>query len=99
MRIKPEASIQTRPEAAVPARPIEPAKARVGSAPNTAKVGASRTDSVEISSAGRAFAARSDGVSAERAARIRQNVLGGAYDSVAVVDEVARRILGSGDIA
>ena len=63
---------------------------------------ASKSDKVQISDAGRELAARAGGTSSlspERAAQIRQRVIDGAYNSLAVVDEVARRILGSGDLA
>jgi negative regulator of flagellin synthesis FlgM len=61
-----------------------------------------RTDKVQISDAGRALAAR-DGSEAgsldpARAERIRERVLSGAYDTLEVVDAVARRLLDSGDI-
>ena len=55
-----------------------------------------RTDTVEISDAGRAKSAT--GAQAERLQEIRARVLQGAYDTDAVVAEVARRILDRGDI-
>jgi negative regulator of flagellin synthesis FlgM len=62
-----------------------------------------RSDRVSISDAGRALAARDGGPEAAtldpaRAARIRDRVLSGAYDTLEVVDAVARRLLDSGDI-
>lgn len=67
-----------------------------------------RTDRVEISDAGRALAAQSgqaEGagearreLSPERLGELRQRVLSGAYDSLAVVDQIARRMLQSGDV-
>lgn len=57
-------------------------------------------DRVEISAAGRARAARLapvDPGSATRLAEIRQRVLEGAYDTDAVVADVAQRILERGD--
>jgi hypothetical protein len=63
-----------------------------------------RSDKVSISDAGRALAAREGAadVSAPldptRAARIRDRVLSGAYDTLEVVDAVARRLLVSGDL-
>jgi anti-sigma28 factor (negative regulator of flagellin synthesis) len=66
---------------------------------------APRSDRVQISDAGRALAAQaasdvpqSEGLSPERVDQIRQRILSGAYDSVVVVDAVARRMLESGDI-
>jgi hypothetical protein len=62
-----------------------------------------RTDKVQISDAGRALAANSVSepateLSPERTAEIRQRILHGAYDSLDVVDQVARRMLARGDI-
>lgn len=66
--------------------------------------GADRSDKVEISDAGRALAARgadnaqaTSGVDPARADRIRGRILSGAYDTLEVVDTVARRLLDSGD--
>lgn len=70
-----------------PARPSQPSVAR--------------NDQVQISAAGRELAARSGSTSEltpERTAQLRQRVLDGAYNSLAVVDKVARRIIGSGDL-
>lgn len=61
-----------------------------------------RSDKVSISDAGRALAARDGGDAAAmdpaRAARIRDRVLSGAYDTLEVVDAVSRRLLASGDL-
>ena len=65
-----------------------------------------RGDSVQISDAGRALAAqRADAIrptsgelTAERIGEIRQRILEGAYNSVDVVDQVARKMLERGDI-
>jgi hypothetical protein len=60
-----------------------------------------RSDTVSISDAGRALAARdggSDSVDPARASQIRDRVLSGAYDTLEVVDAVARRLLDSGDL-
>jgi hypothetical protein len=61
-----------------------------------------RSDKVSISDAGRALAARDGGADAAsldpaRASRIRDRVLSGAYDTLEVVDAVARRLLDHGD--
>jgi hypothetical protein len=66
-----------------------------------------QADQVQISDAGRALAARVSNagaeappaeIGAERAAEIRKRVLEGAYNSLDVVDQVARRILASGEL-
>lgn len=61
-----------------------------------------RRDSVELSPAAQAMTTATDPASSslgpERLAEIRQRIQSGAYDSLAVVDEVARRILDRGDI-
>lgn len=63
-----------------------------------------RSDKVQISDAGRALAARDTdrtveaGLDPIRASHIRNRVLSGAYDSLDVVDTVARRLLSSGDL-
>ena len=65
-----------------------------------------RSDKVHISDAGRALAARKDdgakaassGLDPARAERIRGRILSGAYDTLEVVDAVARRLLDSGDL-
>ena len=69
---------------------------------------APRSDRVQISSAGRALAtqaavsaghaAEAQGLSPARVAEIRGRILQGAYNSVEVVDQVARRMLDRGDI-
>ena len=63
----------------------------------------SRSDKVEISDAGRALAAHGEGTTSTgldpaRAERIRGRILSGAYDTLDVVDAVARRLLGTGDL-
>ena len=58
-------------------------------------------DSVVISDAGRAKAAQDSQVSdldPRQEAVIRQRIVDGAYDSLEIVDQVARRILDSGDL-
>jgi negative regulator of flagellin synthesis FlgM len=66
-----------------------------------------KSDKVQISDAGRALAARakggSDSVSQSsldpaKADRIRSRILSGAYDTVEVVDAVARRLISTGDV-
>ncbi|MES2524666.1 MAG: flagellar biosynthesis anti-sigma factor FlgM [Gemmatimonadota bacterium] len=65
--------------------------------------GAVRSDSVRISSAGRSLAGRVESESRtnfdpERVAELRSKVLTGAYNTLDVVDQVARRILSRGDL-
>lgn len=72
--------------------------------PAAGTVSVDRTDKVQISDAGRALAARETdrtveaGLDPIRASHIRNRVLSGAYDSLDVVDTVARRLLASGDL-
>ena len=89
-----------------PQRPTGPqdARQREGVAPEGARPSTgtpSRTDRVEISSQGRARAAGAgplDSANLSRLDQVRQRILSGAYDSDAVVAEVARRILDRGDV-
>lgn len=58
-----------------------------------------RADSIEISDAGRRMnAEQRDALDPERIAELREKVLTGAYNTLDVVDQVARRILTRGDI-
>ena len=63
---------------------------------------ASRSDQVQISDAGRALAAQADAtrgeLTPERIAEIREKILSGAYNSLEIVEEVARKMLASGDL-
>jgi hypothetical protein len=83
-----------------PARP-----APAGGAPAQPVSAVPKVDRVEISDAGRALAAQGGAesgapteMSAERLAELRQRVMSGAYNSLEVVDQVARRMLDAGDI-
>lgn len=69
--------------------------------------GVERSDKVQISDAGRRLAAQTNDASAaearpeltpERVDAFRQKILSGAYNSVEVVEQVARKMLASGDI-
>ncbi|MDB4878228.1 MAG: Anti-sigma-28 factor FlgM family protein [Gemmatimonadetes bacterium] len=71
----------------------------IGSAPSASD----RSDKVQISDAGRALAARGEragsaGLDPARADAIRGRILSGAYDTLQVVDAVARRLLDTGDL-
>lgn len=58
-----------------------------------------KSDSVEISEAGRRMNAQQrEALDPERVAELRQKVLTGAYNSLDMVDQVARRILTRGDL-
>jgi negative regulator of flagellin synthesis FlgM len=70
-----------------PAQPVQPVSPT-----------AARSDSVEISDRGRSMAGRADAVDPERVAELRRKVYEGAYNSLDVVDQVARRILTRGDL-
>jgi anti-sigma28 factor (negative regulator of flagellin synthesis) len=64
---------------------------------------APRSDQVQISDAGRALAAQAadqngSQLSAERIAEVRERILSGAYNSLDVVEQVARKMVESGDI-
>jgi len=102
MKINSKSPEVVRPE---PSRPLTGSQPAI--VPEKAQPGAARAqkDSVEISSAGRTLAESVSGtsdssssLSADRIADIRKKLLEGAYDSVQVVDEVAKRILGRGDV-
>lgn len=61
----------------------------------------SRGDSVQISDAARALAggrAAAGPLTPERTSELRKKVLDGAYNSLNVVDQVAKRILDRGDV-
>ena len=100
MQIKPNAGSHIRPEVAGASSASRTEKPVSATAP-VAAVAPRSGDAVQISDAGRALAARGNaepGLTPERTAQIRQRVLDGAYNSLAVVDEVARRISRSGDL-
>lgn len=100
MRINGSIFDPLRPDRATPngntaePRPTEP----VGPAS-----GVTKSDSVQISDAGRSLAGRlekeqNDAFDPARVAELRTKVLNGAYNTLDVVDQVARRILSRGDI-
>jgi negative regulator of flagellin synthesis FlgM len=58
-----------------------------------------QSDSVQISDAGRRLNAESaEALDPERVNELRQKVLSGAYNTLDVVDQVARRMLTRGDL-
>ncbi len=103
MHINPKNTGPIRPETTRTSQPTNGSE-RVPISPTPAlPSSADRTDRVEISNAGRALAARNGSVDSAsldpaRAAAIRGRILSGAYDTVQVVDAVARRLLDSGDL-
>jgi negative regulator of flagellin synthesis FlgM len=65
--------------------------------PNAAR--STKSDSVQISSEGRRMQAQqAEATDPERVAELRNKVLTGAYNTLDVVDQVARRILTRGDL-
>ena len=63
----------------------------------TTATGSAPRDSVELSAEGLARS-KDATLTEQRIAQIRQNVLQGAYDSTHVVDQIAKRLLSSGDL-
>ena len=63
---------------------------------------ANRGDQVQISDAGRALAAKAEetpgALTPERISEIRERIISGAYNSLEIVDQVARKMLASGDV-
>lgn len=95
--IGPDATTQTAN--VTQTEPVQP----TGAGSPSSGAGGERSDKVEISDAGRALAARdgvdgSSTVDSTRASEIRGRILSGAYNTLDVVDSVARRILDSGDL-
>ena len=102
MQIYPKHTGPLRPDStrATPAADTAESDA-IRSVPQTPS-SADRSDKVSISEAGRALAAREGGaerasLDPSRASQIRERVLSGAYNTLEVVDAVARRLLDSGD--
>lgn len=101
MKINPNASELLRSEQTRAARPVESATSRPEQAP--ARSSTPRSDSVQISDAGRALAGQASGaegaeLSPERVIELRRRVLEGAYNSVQLAGEVAQRMLQRGDV-
>jgi len=102
MRINGSIFDPLRPDRANPvgrppgSRPSDPVAPTTGTSPV-------RSDSVSISDAGRSLAARAQQTTnttfdPERVAELRTKVLTGAYNTLDVVDQVARRIISRGDL-
>jgi hypothetical protein len=83
------------------AAPVGEARAERSSGSQAAVPAAPAQDSVVISDAGRALSSKDSSVAdldPRHEAAIRQRIVDGAYDSLEIVDQVARRILESGDL-
>jgi hypothetical protein len=103
MQIYPKGTGSIRPETAQSSQPAGVADSDAARAVSPTPSSLDRTDKVSISDAGRALAARDGGpdgavLDPNRASQIRDRVLNGAYDTLEVVDAVARRLLDSGDL-
>ncbi|MCC6243377.1 MAG: flagellar biosynthesis anti-sigma factor FlgM [Gemmatimonadaceae bacterium] len=101
MRINGSIFDPLRPDRVTPSG--SPAVSRPGEPGNAPAPTPVKKDSVQISDAGRSMAGRMeqqqrDAFDPERVAELRSRVLTGAYNSLDVVDQVARRILSRGDI-
>jgi negative regulator of flagellin synthesis FlgM len=97
----------TKSTAASAADQVQAARAAAATQPEKPIAPARRADSVHISSAGRALAEQTQPVRSdpdaeltpEQIAEIRHRIVSGAYNSVEVVDAVARRILAGGELS
>lgn len=99
MRINGSIFDPLRPDRATPA--VNPAVSRTGESGAVTEPKPVKSDSVQISDAGRQLADRleqQDRLDPERVAELRTKVLTGAYNTLDVVDQVARRILSRGDL-
>ncbi|MDQ6831008.1 MAG: hypothetical protein M3081_19265 [Gemmatimonadota bacterium] len=96
MRIHGKSAEIQQPKTA-PAESVKPSVAPSVSSERPA-ASRNREDRVQISDAGRAKAAETTGLDPQRVTDVRRKVLEGAYNSVNVVDTVARRILEQGDV-
>lgn len=83
------------PSAGLP-NPVESAPPTGNGSPSPL---APKADSVQFSDIGkRLSAAQNDELSPERVQELRAKVMQGAYNSLDVVEQVARRVLDSGDL-
>ena len=98
MRINPNGNTVQQAEQVSRVRETANRNTPAGGAPATPAAAPARVDRVEISDAGRALAAKGGELSADRVSELRQRVLSGAYNSLDVVDQVARRVLDAGDV-
>jgi hypothetical protein len=85
-----------------PVSPVAPTNAQ-GVAATTPVAPVPKTDSVQLSESGKSMARKldtehRDTLDPERTAELRRKVFEGAYNTLDVVDQVARRILQRGDL-
>lgn len=104
MKINGKSFDQIRPAVQTPASKVDQTENR-GGTPSSSSPGAARSargDSVQISDAARAALAGTPAtggsLTPERTAELRTKVLEGAYNSLNVVDHVAKRIIERGDV-
>ena len=104
MKINGKSFDPIRPAVQTPATKVDQSENR-GGAPAPASSGSARPargDSVQISDAARAALAGTSSaggpLTPERTAELRKKVLEGAYNSLNVVDHVAKRIIERGDV-
>jgi anti-sigma28 factor (negative regulator of flagellin synthesis) len=96
MKITGKSFEQIRPAVQQPAAKVQDQAEQTSGAQRPA-----RNDSVQISDAARALAggeAAGGPLTPERTAELRRKVLEGAYNSLNVVDHVAKRIIERGDV-
>ena len=105
MKINGKSFDPIRPAVQKPAAKVQDQSENRGGAPAPASQGSARparSDSVQISDAARAALAGTSAaggpLTPERTADIRKKVLEGAYNSLNVVDHVAKRIIERGDV-
>lgn len=103
MKINGKSFDSVRPAVQKPAAKVQDQAEHRGGAPASSSQGSARSargDSVQISDAARALGASETGgsLTAERTQELRKKVLEGAYNSLNVVDHVAKRIIERGDV-
>jgi len=85
-----------------PVSPVAPTNPQ-GQAATTPVAPVAKTDSVQLSESGKSMSRKLDAeyretLDPERTKELRQKVLEGAYNTLDVVDQVARRIMQRGDL-
>ena len=102
MKINGKSFEPVRPAVQKPAAKVEDRAGNGGGTPaSSGAARPARSDSVQISDAARALqsgSAAGGPLTPERTAELRKKVLEGAYNSLNVVDHVAKRIIERGDV-